>query len=84
MLGAASQAQTNWPSFRGVNACGLALAETTPTSWDVEKSANVRWKVPIAGLGHSSPVIWGDRLFLTTAVNQHGEAALKVGLYGDS
>jgi outer membrane protein assembly factor BamB len=55
----------------------------TATVWNVEKSQNIAWKAPIPGLGHSSPIIWGDRLFVTTAVNQSMTAPLKVGLYGD-
>jgi outer membrane protein assembly factor BamB len=49
----------------------------------VERSENILWKQPIPGLGHSSPIIWGNRLFVTTAVNQRKTAPLKVGLYGD-
>ena len=49
----------------------------------MEKSQDILWKTPIPGLGHSSPIIWGDRLFVTTAVNQSKAAPLKVGLYGD-
>ena len=41
-----------------------------------------RWKTPISGLAHSSPTIWGDRLFVTSAVSSAGAAPLKVGLYG--
>jgi outer membrane protein assembly factor BamB len=76
-------AQTNWPSFRGARAFGLATNASTVATWNVEKSENILWKAPIPGLGHSSPVIWGDRLFVTTAVNQSKNAPLKVGLYGD-
>ena len=76
-------AQTNWPSFRGANAGGLAMGSITPARWDVEKAQNVLWRVPIPGLGHSSPIIWGDRLFVTAAVNQRVAAPLKVGLYGN-
>lgn len=78
-------AQANWPQFRGVNANGLAQPweSPTPATWDIEKGENVLWKKPVPGLGHSSPVIWGDRLFVTTAVNRKKEATLKVGLYGD-
>jgi outer membrane protein assembly factor BamB len=76
-------AENNWPSFRGPNADGLIKGATTPTSWDVDKSENVLWKKSIPGLGHSSPIIWGDRLFITTAVNEHKVAPLKVGLYGE-
>ena len=76
-------AQTNWPSFRGANADGIARGAATATVWNVEKSENVLWKKAIPGLGHSSPIIWGDRLFVTTAVNQRKTAPLKVGLYGE-
>src|SRR5207237_1980077 len=82
-LAGPAAAQTNWPSFRGANADGIAKAAVTPTVWNVEKSENVRWKKAIPGLGHSSPIIWEDRLFITTAVNQRKAAPLKVGLYGD-
>jgi outer membrane protein assembly factor BamB len=76
-------AQTNWPSFRGPNASGFAKGAATPTVWNVETAANILWKQPVPGLGHSSPIIWGDRMFLTTAVNRLKAAPLKVGLYGD-
>jgi outer membrane protein assembly factor BamB len=76
-------AQTNWPSFRGDHACGIADGPSTAVTWNVEKSENILWKTPIPGLGHSSPIIWGDRLFVTTAVNKSRTAPLKVGLYGD-
>jgi hypothetical protein len=76
-------AQTNWPSFRGPNAAGIAARTITPTVWNTEKSENILWNTPIPGLGHSSPIIWGDRLFVTTAVNQSKTAPLKVGLYGE-
>src|SRR5262252_1267293 len=82
-LGLSAAAQTNWPSFRGANAEGIAKGAATPTVWNTDKSENVLWKKPIPGLGHSSPIIWGDRLFVTTAVNESKTAPLKVGLYGD-
>jgi outer membrane protein assembly factor BamB len=75
-------AQTNWPSFRGLNATGISPGTVTATTWNAKKSENILWKTPIPGLGHSSPIIWGDRLFITTAVNQSKAAPLKVGLYG--
>ena len=73
----------NWPSFRGPHASGVADGHPTPVHWDVEKSENVLWKTPIPGLGHSSPIVWGDRLFVTTALTGKKKAELKVGLYGD-
>jgi outer membrane protein assembly factor BamB len=59
----------NWPSFRGVNGAGVADDNKPPTTWDTEKSVNVLWKTSIPGLGHSSPIVWGDRVFVTTAVS---------------
>ncbi len=72
----------NWPSFRGLNASGVADGQHPPVVWDAEKGHNVRWKKPIPGLGHSCPVVWGERIFLTTAVGET-KAELKAGLYGN-
>lgn len=82
---AAESPSTNWPSFRGPGGLGVATG-STPVSWNADPGAgpirNIRWKTPIPGLSHSSPVIWGDRLFVTSAISSVGEAPLKVGLYG--
>jgi outer membrane protein assembly factor BamB len=72
-----------WPGFRGPNASGVADGFPTPTTWSVAGGENIRWKTPIPGLGHSSPAIWGDRVFVTTAVGGEKDSALRVGLYGD-
>ena len=73
----------NWPSFRGPSASGIVDGYETAVEWDVEEGTNVLWKTEIPGLCHSSPVVWGDRLYVTTAVKESdGEAELKVGLYG--
>ncbi len=74
-------ADTNWPQFRGAAAAGVGSG-APPLEWNADTGKNIRWKTEIPGLGHSSPVIWGDRIFLTSAVGS-GDAALKVGLYGD-
>ena len=58
----------NWPGFRGPNGSGIA-AGPLPTTWDGEKSSNILWKTPLPGLGHSSPVVWGDRIFVTLAIS---------------
>lgn len=79
---AAGSRGVNWPGFRGYRAKGVAEGYPTPTTWNVETSEKIKWKTPIPGLGHSSPVIWGDRVFVTTAVGGSGESELKVGLYG--
>ncbi|HKY05787.1 MAG TPA: PQQ-binding-like beta-propeller repeat protein [Blastocatellia bacterium] len=59
----------NWSAFRGPNARGVAEGHPTATTWDAEKSVNIKWKTEIPGLGHSSPVTWGNRVFVTTAVS---------------
>jgi outer membrane protein assembly factor BamB len=73
----------NWPSFRGPHAAGIADGQFPPLFWDVDKGVNIRWKTPIPGLGLSCPIVWGERIYLTTAVSADGKAELKPGLYGD-
>jgi outer membrane protein assembly factor BamB len=76
----------NWPAFRGANSSGTADGGSPPTVWDAEKSTNILWKTPIPGLGHSSPVVWGDRVFITTAVSSATASEFVHGLIdtGDS
>ena len=78
----AGPSDDNWPSFRGPHASGLAPGSHPPVEWNAEAGRHVAWKTQIPGLGHSSPVIWGHRLFITTATSSEA-AELKVGLYGD-
>ncbi len=73
----------SWPSFRGPLATGVAEGHPVPAKWDTELSENIRWKTYIPGLGHSSPIVWGNRVFVTTAVKDKGQSSLKVGMYGD-
>jgi outer membrane protein assembly factor BamB len=72
----------NWPSFRGDHASGVADGQRPPTTWDAAKGTNVRWKTAIPGLAHSSPVVWGERVFVTTAVSSDPNTEFKPGLYG--
>jgi len=81
--GQSEAAGGNWPSFRGADAAGVAEGFPLPADWSVPGSRNVRWKTPIPGLGHSSPVVWGGRLFVSTCISGAEKAELKVGLYGD-
>lgn len=76
------KSSTNWPSFRGVHASGVADGQDLPLGFDAETGKNIRYKIPIPGLAHSSPIVWGDRLFLTTAVSSEENASFKPGLYG--
>src|SRR5205823_1077580 len=72
-----------WPSFRGPGASGVGDGANLPTTWDLEKSINIKWKTPIPGFSHSSPIVWDDRIYLTTAVPlgngsgtfKHGDAS---------
>ena len=69
VLAGANRAQ-NWPQFRGANASGVAAgAGKTPVSWNAAKAENVLWKTAIPGLSHASPVVWGDQVFVITAVS---------------
>lgn len=61
-------AGANWPEFRGPTGQGRATAKSLPTSWS--STENIVWRRPIAGRGWSSPIIWGDRLFVTTAIEE--------------
>ena len=72
----------NWPSFRGPGARGVAEGFATVTEWNIDEGENVRWRIPIPGLAHSSPAIWDDRIYLTTAVKEGEPAELKVGRLG--
>lgn len=73
----------NWPGFRGEGAAGNGDGQRAVTEWDVTAGKNVRWKTPIPGIATSSPIIWGTRVFATTAVSTAGDNTIKTGLYGD-
>ncbi len=80
---AAGSHAANWPQFRGPSASGIGDGGT-PLSWNGESGRNVLWKTAVPGLGYSSPVIWGSRVFLTSATPvSFGAAEVKLGLYGD-
>ncbi len=79
----ASTFAQNWPQFRGTNASGLAEGKPTPTKWNAEKNENLAWKVEIPGLAHASPIVWQDKLFVTTAVSSDPKSVFRSGLYGD-
>jgi outer membrane protein assembly factor BamB len=82
-LGAALPATGSWPSFRGLEASGVAEGQDLPDRWDPVTGANILWRAPLPGLAHSSPIVWGDLVFVTTAVSSRGDASFKPGLYGD-
>src|SRR3712207_667675 len=73
----------SWPSFRGTQAAGFADGQNLPDRWDGKTGENILWRTPIPGLAHSSPVVWGDKIFVTTAVSSDPKATFRPGLYGD-
>lgn len=72
-----------WPSFRGPNASGNGDGQGAPTEWDVESGRNVKWKTPIPGFSTASPIVWGNRVFVVTAISSKGDTTFRTGLYGD-
>src|SRR5436190_2269570 len=72
----------NWPMFRGPAASGVADGSPPPITWNVETGENGLWKTPIAGVAISSPIVWGGRVFVSTAISSHPAAGIKTGLYG--
>lgn len=76
------KSRSNWPAFRGWSASGIADGQNAPLKWNAEKSKNIAWKTAIPGLAHSSPVVWGDYVFITTAISSDPSSPFKHGLYG--
>src|SRR5688572_1504470 len=74
---------TNWPSFRGAFAAGNAPSIRLPDKWDGPSGQNIAWKTSVPGLAHSSPIVWGNRVFVTSAISSRSDATFKPGLYGD-
>ncbi len=78
----------DWPSFRGPGGRGVADGFPARSSWNADPTAGkvegVSWRAPVPGLGHSSPIVFGDRIFLATAISEEGEAPLQVGRSGKS
>ena len=73
----------SWPSFRGAHAAGFSEGQNLPEKWNGKTAENILWQTPIPGLAHSSPVVWGNRIFVTSAVSSKANATFRPGLYGD-
>jgi outer membrane protein assembly factor BamB len=83
LAGMLPRRKVQWSSFRGEQAAGIAEGQDLPEHWDGEKGVNIKWKTKIPGLAHSSPIVWGDRVFVTTAISSRGGDNFRHGLYGD-
>ena len=77
--GLPAMAQSNWPQFRGADSRGVASSGNLPDRWSATE--NVAWKRDLPGRGWSSPIVWGDRVFLTTVINSGKAEEPKKGLY---
>ena len=66
VLNSDSGVETNWPQWRGPQASGVSTEKNLPTEWS--DTSNVYWKTEIPGRGHSSPIIWDKKIFLTTSI----------------
>ena len=79
LIATAESAENNWPQFRGADSRGVAENPALPDTWSATE--NVEWKTDLPGRGWSSPIVWGDRIFLTTVVNDGETPEPKKGLY---
>jgi outer membrane protein assembly factor BamB len=70
-----------WPSFRGRSASGIADGQGAVVEWDAGTGRNIRWKTPIPGIANASPIIWGNRVFVATAVSSSGNSFFRTGDY---
>src|SRR5262245_20503718 len=68
-----------WPQFRGPGSAGVAEFSGAPTTWSATE--NVQWRADVPGLGWSSPVVAGSRVFLTSVIRDGEEVAPQMGLY---
>lgn len=81
---ASAEPDANWPQFRGPAARGILDGQNLPLEWDAATGKNIKWKKRIPGLAHSSPIVWGERVYLTSAVSNNPDPYLRTGLYGES
>ena len=77
-LGLPALAQ-DWPSFRGPAGSGVADGQDLPVEFSAEDDHSILWKTPVPGLAHSSPIVSGDRIYLTTVVQLDGSPEIKIG-----
>ena len=74
---AGSEGDSNWPQWRGPGGLGVSSATGLPLDWD----ENILWKTPIEGKGDSSPIVWKNRIFLTTAIQQDSVPGAKAPIH---
>lgn len=67
--------EENWPNWRGPNMDGVSPSGKPPIDWS--ESHNIKWKIPILGRGFGTPIVWGNKIFITTAIELEGDESLK-------
>jgi len=77
------ESNRQWPSYRGFFASGYLDKAHLPDSFNIESSYHVKWNIEIPGLGLSCPVIWDNKVFITTAISEQDKEGYLPGLYGD-
>ena len=79
----AMESNRQWPSYRGFFASGYLDNAFLPDSFNIESSYHVKWNIEIPGLGLSCPVIWNNRVFITTAISEEDKEGYLPGMYGN-
>src|SRR5262245_4198665 len=82
LMATAMAASDRWPQFRGVDAGAIADDPALPDTWSATQ--NVAWSLDVPGLGWSSPVVWGDRIFVTSVISSGTAAQPQRGIYPGS
>jgi len=83
VVAGSSLSAQHWPAFRGANAAGVADGAPTAVKWNAATGENVAWKTAVPGVAVSSPIVWGDRVFVSTAISSDPSQGIRTGLYGD-
>ena len=72
-LASAGEPRENWPHWRGPQANGVAPKADPPITWDAK--TNIKWKAELPGRGSATPIVWGDQVFIVTAIDTGRVAA---------
>ncbi|MHB8900457.1 MAG: PQQ-binding-like beta-propeller repeat protein, partial [Thermoguttaceae bacterium] len=75
-LPAVSTGAENWPAWRGPRGDGSSLDTAIPLTWNGPSGKNIAWKVEVPGIGHASPIVWNDRLFLVACLEEEEQRVL--------
>jgi outer membrane protein assembly factor BamB len=73
----------NWPAFRGNAASGVGDGQGAVVDWNVATGQNIRWKTPVPGMANASPAVWGNRIYITTAISGSGDTTFLAGISGN-